>query len=159
MKSAPKVIVLFVTDLDAMALLEAVETQLQKQNETENDLIWLASDTWGSVDNIVYWNKEVAKGAITMGFYANDIPQFLEHFSKLRPGRNRRNPWVSEFWQHHFQCYISSDFKPMFNYSCSARWSLATSQIKMSHNVPYVIDGVYAIALGMHRSVVMSYKN
>ena len=150
-KQRPKVIVLFVTDLDATALLSAVENQMG--NRTDNDLVWLASDTWGSREDIVFWNKEVAKGAITMGFYASDIPQFLEHFAKLRPGRNPRNPWVSEFWQHHFQCHITSDFKPMFNYSCSARWSLATSQIKMSHNVPYVIDGVYAIALGMHRFI------
>jgi hypothetical protein len=77
---------------------------------------------------------------------------FNEHFKKLKPKTNTRNPWFMEFWEEQFNCSID----PLVSYShlprlskrpCTGEENLNVSQDGFIH---FVIDSVYAMAHAIH---------
>lgn len=145
-----KVVVMFTTDRHARAVLEAMQTAL---GNNTSDTVWLAADFWGSRETVTSGYEHHAAGAITLDFLSEHVAGFVQHFRRLHPTSNTRNPWFEEFWQRRYKCFTSNSLSRLYNQACSPELSLGTAHITMSSDVPYVIDAVYTIALSLHKLV------
>ena len=143
-----KVVVMFTTDHDTRAVLEAMRNVLGNHS---SDIVWLASDFWGSRE-VIHRDLELqAGGALTLEFLSHHISGFMQHFRSLHPTVNNRNPWFGEFWQRRFKCFTSNSLSRRHNQPCSPGISLINEYLRMATDVPYVIDAVYTVALSLHK--------
>ena len=145
-----RVVVLFTSDSDARALLSAYKSQL---NDDIGHVVWIGTDLWGSRSKVIDGLETVAMGAITVGFYSQEIPRFMNHMLGRNPKHNIQNPWYVEYWQHYFKCYINGNFKSMYPNECDSSQTFANEKLRMTDSVPYVIDSVYTTAIGLHHLV------
>lgn len=101
---------------------------------------WLGTDAWGNV----LWLKgleEVALNTITVSPKTVELKAFDEHFYKLHPKENNRNPWFNEFWERHFNCSIAKET----NGECS-ELNLTLSNSPVDNRAASVMDAVYVFA-------------
>ena len=101
---------------------------------------WLGTDSWGNV----LWLKgleEVALNTITVSPKSVELKAFNEHFYKLHPKTNIRNPWFKEFWERHFNCFIKNET----NGECS-KLNLTLSNSPVDNRAASAVDAVYVFA-------------
>lgn len=101
---------------------------------------WLGTDSWGNV----LWLKgleEVALNTITVLPKTVELKAFSDHFYKLRPKTNTRNPWFKEFWERHFNCSIEKET----NGECS-KLNLTLSNSPVDNRAASAMDAVYVFA-------------
>ena len=146
-----RVVVMFVTDKHAQKVLQSLRSLVGHHGS--HDLIWLATDQWGTRESVTKGYEDLVNGAITLDFSTELIPDFLTDFQSKKPWTNDRNPWFAEYWQHYFQCYLTGDFARIYNTSCSPSQTLENEHLGMASHVPLVVDAVYAIALGLHNLI------
>jgi metabotropic X receptor len=45
----------------------------------------------------------VVEGAITVQPLVRQLKGFDDYFTKLKPSKDGRNPWFTQYWQDHFK--------------------------------------------------------
>lgn len=63
----------------------------------ERRLRWLASDGWADRGDVVAGLEVAAEGALTLRVRSPYLRNFDDHYKKLRPYNNSRNPWFKVF--------------------------------------------------------------
>ncbi|XP_078466710.1 metabotropic glutamate receptor 3-like [Lampetra planeri] len=140
-KPNARVVVLFMRSDDAKNLLAAATS-----NNTS--FLWVASDGWGALENVVKGNEKAALGAITIELSSFPVQEFSEYFKSLRPTANERNPWFREYWQHKFQCTLPE--LPHLENECSQQRSLNDKNFEQESKIMFVVNAVYAMAHALH---------
>ncbi|XP_059800876.1 glutamate receptor, metabotropic 2a [Hypanus sabinus] len=134
-KPNAKVVVLFTKSEDARELLAAA-------HRLNVSYLWVASDGWGALENVVQGNEEAAKGAITIELAAYPIKEFAAYFVNLTPYNNSRNSWFWEFWEQKFHCSLRT-------LACG-RNSLKKAKFEQESKIMFVLNAVYAMAHALH---------
>ncbi|XP_032892742.1 metabotropic glutamate receptor 2 [Amblyraja radiata] len=134
-KPNAKVVVLFTKSEDARELLAAA-------HRLNVSYLWVASDGWGALENVVKGNEEAAKGAITIELAAYPIKEFATYFVNLNPYNNSRNSWFREFWEQKFHCSLRT-------VACGTN-SLKKVKFEQESKIMFVLNAVYAMAHGLH---------
>ncbi|XP_069792358.1 metabotropic glutamate receptor 2 [Narcine bancroftii] len=134
-KPNAKVVVLFTKSEDARELLAAAR-------RLNASYLWVASDGWGALENVVRGNEEAAHGAITIELAAYPIKEFATYFVNLTPHNNSRNSWFHEFWEQKFRCSLRM--------SGCGRNSLKKAKFEQESKIMFVLNAVYAMAHGLH---------
>lgn len=108
---------------------------IERSNISQDDFVWLGTDTWGTERMFLRGLEAIADGAITIALHAanDDVSRdFYEYFNGLRPENNSRNPW--------FNCVYNST-----NDTAAVR----KPEEWVDDKIPYVIDSVYALAYSL----------
>uniref|UniRef100_UPI00398F3608 metabotropic glutamate receptor 2 n=1 Tax=Pristiophorus japonicus TaxID=55135 RepID=UPI00398F3608 len=134
-KPNAKVVVLFTKSEDARELLAAAR-------RLNVSFMWVASDGWGALENVVKGNEQAANGAITIELAAYPITEFATYFVNLSPYNNSRNSWFREFWEQKFQC--------SFRTPDCGRNSLKKGKFEQESKIMFVLNAVYAMAHALH---------
>ncbi|XP_041047810.1 glutamate receptor, metabotropic 2a [Carcharodon carcharias] len=133
-KPNAKVVVLFTKSEDARELLAAAR-------RLNVSFMWVASDGWGALENVVKGNEQAANGAITIELAAHDIEEFTTYFINLSAYNNTRNSWFREFWEQKFHCSLRT-------LDCG-RNSLKM-KFEQETKIMFVLNAVYAMAHALH---------
>ncbi|XP_072328139.1 metabotropic glutamate receptor 2 [Scyliorhinus torazame] len=133
-KPNAKVVVLFTKSEDARELLAAAR-------RLNVSFMWVASDGWGALENVVKGNEQAADGAITIELASHDIEEFTAYFVNLNPHNNIRNSWFREFWEQKFHCSLRTP-------DCG-RNSLKV-KFEQETKIMFVLNAVYAMAHALH---------
>ncbi len=143
------------TDTDSRAILKATNSLVKQGLPWKQNLTWISTDYWGSNHAIVKGLEHIAKGAITLDFKYENLPNFMQYFKQISPySDSMENPWFLEYWQSHFNCYIQSCYRKKYKVQCPFDLTLINEDISMSSQVPLVIDSVYAIVFGLKKLLV-----
>uniref|UniRef100_A0A4W3GH12 Metabotropic glutamate receptor 2 n=1 Tax=Callorhinchus milii TaxID=7868 RepID=A0A4W3GH12_CALMI len=134
-KPNAKVVVLFTKSEDARELLAA-------SHRLNASFLWVASDGWGALENVVKGNERVAEGALTIELSAYPIREFARYFVNLEPYNNSRNSWFREFWEQRFHCSLQT-------LRCE-RYSLKKGKFEQESKIMFVVNAVYAMAHALH---------
>ncbi len=147
-----RVVVMLTTDVHARAVLQAVDSLATNLSPWQQNLTWVATDHWGSLQSVVKGLEHIAKNAITLDFEVPPIPDFMSHFANLTPDGSHtlHNPWFKEFWQQHFDCHLHSHYTPLYPTPCSPTLSLINEHLPMSSSVPFAVDAVTSLLFGVH---------
>ncbi len=150
-----EVVVMLTTDSDARAILKAADALVKDGLPWEQNLTWISTDYWGSNPSVVKGLEHVAKGAITLDFKHENLPNFMEYFKQITPYSDTvENPWFLEYWQSYFDCFIQSCYRKQYTKQCEFDLTLVNENIGMSSQAPLVIDAVYAMVFGFKKLLV-----
>ena len=152
-KTDAQVVVMLTTDSHSRAVLEAVHSLATNSSPWQQNLTWVATDHWGSKLSVVEGLEHVAKNAITLDFDANTVTPFMNYFANLTPSdedHSKSNPWFPEYWQQHFRCHLHSRYRSAYPDPCEPWMTLKNDlDLSMSSHVPFVLDSVNSIVLGL----------
>ena len=150
-KTEAQVVVMLTTDTHSRAVLEAVNSLVTNEIQWQQNLTWIATDHWGPRMSVVEGLERIAKNAITLDFDAHPVPSFMNYFSSLTPNddHSKANPWFLEYWQQQFKCHLHSQYAKAYKESCDPELTLRNEFLTMSSSVPFVIDAVNSIVLGL----------
>eukprot|EP00794_Sanderia_malayensis_P004606 gene4606-5212_t len=98
-----KVVILFTTAEDTMALMAAAKKQGYGKG-----IVWLGGTGWG---NLVFDNDlgKIANGAITLNYVTHTSQnEFKKYFSSLTPANNNYSYFI-EFWEKIFGCTFNQN--------------------------------------------------
>uniref|UniRef100_UPI00358EEBF4 metabotropic glutamate receptor 3-like isoform X2 n=1 Tax=Myxine glutinosa TaxID=7769 RepID=UPI00358EEBF4 len=140
-KANANVVVLFMRSDDARKLLFSA-------HRLNMSFQWVASDGWGSLDDVVRGLEPVAEGAVTVELSSFRIQAFDHYFLNLTPHGNRRNPWFREFWEHKMRCSLPGSRKA--GKLCPRHLSLRNSSYEQESKIMFVVNAVYAMAHALH---------
>lgn len=132
-----RVVVLWTDESDTQSILSKLHLMSPDQAERYRQLVWISAAGWvggGRVHNLV---KDVGRWLVVRP-QVRVVQEFAEHFNRLRPENNERNPWYGEYWEQITQCQQSGDCRPV-------------ERIKPSTTT--VIQTVYVIASGLARLI------
>uniref|UniRef100_A0AAY4DBE7 Metabotropic glutamate receptor 5 n=1 Tax=Denticeps clupeoides TaxID=299321 RepID=A0AAY4DBE7_9TELE len=123
---------------------------MRRQNLV-GEFLLVGSDGWADRYDVTDGYTREATGGITIKLQSADVKWFDEHYLKLRPENNQRNPWFPEFWQHRFHCRLKGhpQESPKYNRTCSKRDSLR-QQYAQDTKMGFVINAIYSMAYGLH---------
>ncbi|ELT87766.1 hypothetical protein CAPTEDRAFT_211789 [Capitella teleta] len=144
-KSTARVIVLFLRVEDASGLMSAA-----KRANVTGHFVWIASDGWGKEEMPVKHNSEMANGALTIDLQSSVIKEFDRYFKALRPNKNKRNPWFTEYWENVHKCNFPETKILKFSSICSGRELITPTIYKQESKIQFVFDAVYALAHALH---------
>lgn len=65
-----------------------------------------SSDGWADRTDVVEGLEQSFIGGISVKIKSPYVKEFDNHYFKLKPFQNPRNPWFEEFWQHRFNCSL-----------------------------------------------------
>nr|CAD7426328.1 unnamed protein product [Timema monikensis] len=65
-----------------------------------------SSDGWADRADVTDGLEPEAKGSITIRIHSPYVATFDQHYFRLDPFTNHRNPWFREFWQARFNCVL-----------------------------------------------------
>ena len=148
-----KVVVMLTTDVHARAVLEAVYSIVTTSySPWQQNLTWVATDHWGSLDSVVKDFEKIARNAITLDFDAEPNLGFMNNFANLTPNDEhaKQNPWFAEYWQQHFNCHLHSQYSSVYKDPCDPELTLRNEYISMSSTVPFVMNAVASVIYGIH---------
>ena len=150
-KTDAQVVVMLTTDVHTRVVLEAVNSLVTDETQWQHNLTWIATDHWGSRKSVVEGLEHIAKNAITLDFDANPVPSFMNYFANLTPNddHSKANPWLVEYWQQQFNCYLHSQYVNVYKDPCDPELTLRNEFITTSSSVPFVIDAVNSVVLGL----------
>ncbi|KAK2847339.1 hypothetical protein Q5P01_010338 [Channa striata] len=142
-KSTARVVVAFLTDLDAKILFEEVV----EQNVTDKQ--WIGNDAWATYSSIaVPRNLPSFAGTIAFALRRADIPGLGPFLTRLNPSLSSSDPFLKELWETLFGCSLSAGLGRKL---CSGSEAIGigqsvyadVSQLRTTYNV---YKAVYAIA-------------
>ncbi|KAL8604320.1 hypothetical protein ACOMHN_028083 [Nucella lapillus] len=152
MQQSVKVVVFFGIDTRMADFLRLIESR----NE-QGSLVFIASEEWGTKDDVLAAGKKAARGSITFKVDNTYIDPTIEgtlrtRLLEKRPREDDVNPWFSEFWQHIFDCNIPGGFNNIFSRNCDQNTRLSTQQVDSmlsDQRVKHVMNAVQAMASGL----------
>ncbi|XP_066535238.1 metabotropic glutamate receptor 5b [Hoplias malabaricus] len=116
------------------------------------EFLLVGSDGWADRYDVTDGYVREAAGGITIKLQSADVKWFDDHYLKLRPENNQRNPWFPEFWQHRFHCRLKGHPQESLKYNrtCGKRDSLR-QQYAQDTKMGFVINAIYSMAHGLHK--------
>ena len=144
-KSTASVVVAF-TDNDTIS---ALFEELCSINNTRK-FVWIASDKWASSQLVRDKFPEIARGMYGFQLHIDHIGEFNDYFSQLTPSTNIRNPFFNDSQYNGIYYYLYCNIKGSESgsgaeYDCPDDLTVEPGY-SQEHNVPHVIDAVYAFA-------------
>uniref|UniRef100_A0A1I8I0J7 G_PROTEIN_RECEP_F3_4 domain-containing protein n=1 Tax=Macrostomum lignano TaxID=282301 RepID=A0A1I8I0J7_9PLAT len=148
------VIVTFLQSNDLAELLGAVS----RNNLTYDRFLFIGTTYWGNSKTVL---SKITNGryprAITFGFETADLTDFERSYllSKNPTSYASVNPWFNEYYEHLFQCTLSSS-SPYYSKRCSSSTMSLTDSRNYSQDslALYVVNAVYSTALGIHTALL-----
>ena len=92
------VLLLTESEDEVTGILKAASNISKRKELKGTKLVWLASDGWGSNQNVVKGNEEIALGAITVEHTCNMSKSFSEHLENCKKG--------NEYWKYWHRKYL-----------------------------------------------------
>lgn len=148
-----EILIIFVPEIDVKILLSAM-LDVGLANKT-----LIASDSWSKAIK----NKTLSKivsGTLGLAHHYTPVKKFEDHFLHLKPTNNTWNIWFNETWEYLFDCKLSpsesirnvNTVKNKTNCNIKSQ-KLKREQFSRFHYVSNVINGVFAIAAGITKSL------
>ncbi len=141
-----KVILTIMRKTDFKIMLEAVRKVIGTES---NGLTWLNALPFGTALNDLHG---LPPGSIFVQFSSNAPSGFRIHAEPRNLSLNgitsssNWNPWIVEFWQNHFRCYIQPAFRTVYRKPCNQTGDHIDVDTSGAASISYVIDSVYSVA-------------
>eukprot|EP00058_Branchiostoma_floridae_P028593 XP_002614084.1 hypothetical protein BRAFLDRAFT_67330 [Branchiostoma floridae] len=135
-KDTVRVVIVYGTDQDAAELMRAA-----KRANTAGRYVWIGSDGWSSRQSPAQGQEDELEGAITIQPMAQEIDGFDEYFASLNPATHRRDPWLTELWEEHFQCKWPGSRLTPFNYHFDSINKTCDTNVSINVHTGYKQDG------------------
>ena len=129
LNSTASVVIVFADEGTVLALFE----ELNKVNSTRK-FVWIASDKWANSCSVHEKYPEVAKQTFGFQLHTKHVEEFADYLSQLTPSTNIRDPFFPEYYE--IYCDRTDCPDGLVNHPYYTQ----------GHNVPHVIDAVYAFA-------------
>lgn len=113
------------------------------------ELWWIASESWAQSNNIVHRYHDVVAGRL-LGLAPQSTSdlnnEFTDYLSNLTLSTNTRNPWFTEFIEHHYNCTNTQQYECPndTNIFDSNTYSITPFMVEL------VIESVYSVAHAIH---------
>ena len=98
MDTGGRVVVLWTDEADTQAILAKLHLLSPLAAERYKQLVWISAAGWiggGRVHNMV---KDIGKWLVVRPLVPI-VDEFAQHYARLRPENNERNPWYAEYWE------------------------------------------------------------
>jgi len=159
-KPQAKGVIIFASDQEVMGVMRAV-----RRNNATGLFSWIGSDGWAGRTMVSDGNEAEVEGTLSFLPQAHPVRGFDDYFLSLTPQNNTRNPWFTEFWEHHFQCrYPASPATPYnqnWERTCTGLEKLSRDGMEFEAQLQYVSDAVMAFAYAfrdMHKTLCHGRK-
>ena len=143
-----RVVVLWTDEADTQSILSKMHLLSPEIAERYKQLVWISAAGWingGRVTNMV---KDVGKW-LAVRPQVKTVPEFAEHFARLRPDNNERNPWFAEYWEQiNGQCSEQSSSSTAIN-----QQEQCPGAMRIHPSTTTVIQAVYVFASGLARLI------
>ncbi|XP_054272576.1 metabotropic glutamate receptor 1-like [Macrosteles quadrilineatus] len=114
--------------------------------------IFLGSDGWADRSDVADGYEPQAHGSLSIRIHSPYVRSFDNHYFRLNPFNNSRNPWFKEFWQWRFNCSMPGEGESV-NLSrprtCTGTERLS-DRYKQDPKLSFVIKAIYTLAYGLH---------
>ena len=137
MDMGSRVVVLWTDETDTQSILAKMHLLSPEQADKFRQITWISAASWiagGKVQNLV---KDVGRWLVIRP-QVQLVKEFVEHFAKLRPENNERNPWYGEYFDQMSQCQQSGECSPVQ---------------RIHPSTTTVIQTVYVVASGVARLI------
>ncbi|CAH1801203.1 unnamed protein product, partial [Owenia fusiformis] len=135
-------VIVFLEPHQFRLLLDAVNSK-----QILGRFVWISTLDETVFKTVTAGLETVSRGAINVVPDWGYDPDFDKFFMNLKPNSDPNNPWLTEFWEHHFQCNLGHRGK--FNQACNGLESLTDSNFKQNEYVANTINAVFAFAKGI----------
>ncbi|XP_045026097.1 LOW QUALITY PROTEIN: uncharacterized protein LOC116917782 [Daphnia magna] len=132
-----RVVILWTDEMDTQSILAKMHLLSPEQADKFKQLTWISANGWitgGKVQNFV---KDVGRWLVVRP-QVQLVKEFAEHFARLRPENNERNPWYGEYFDQMAQCQQSGECSPV---------------PRIHPSTTTVIQTVYVVASGLARLI------
>ena len=136
--------------------------QVKAHEKRASNLIFVGGDSWADRDLIFDNSENTARGSITTKILTEPVKSFEKYFSHLHTLKTHINPYFEEYKQSIPKCQIETDLNPTrapgdreevtYRDNCSVTSGQSRDHMKNDYSI-HVINGVYAVALGLHRTL------
>jgi len=144
METGGRVVVLWTDESDTQAILAKLHLLSPVAAERYKQLVWISAAGWiggGRVYNMV---KDVGKWIVVRPLVPI-VEEFAQHYARLRPENNERNPWYAEYWEQ-----LNRECQEQPNHpDCPA----AAVQQRIRPSTTNLIQTVFVIASALARIV------
>lgn len=86
------------------------------------------SDGWSDRHDVTEAYEQEALGGISIRIHSSYDHSFDPYYFSLKPHKNNRNPWFTEFWEYRFNCSLpnGSGQYGHYNKSCTGKLKVNT---------------------------------
>lgn len=137
MDQGGRVVILWTDEMDTQSILAKMHLLSPEQADKFKHLTWISANGWitgGKVQNLV---KDVGKWLVVRP-QVQLVKEFAEHFARLRPENNERNPWYGEYFEQMAQCQQTGECSPV---------------PRIHPSTTTIIQTVYVVASGLARLI------
>ncbi len=142
-------IILFTTPEQTRMILQAAQSL-----GLHDRFIWLGSDAWGTNKDIVEGLSDIARGAMTVDIWSEDVNSFVQYVTGLTVVNHGMIPddWFEEFWQLSLECRLENSSVPqqLFTRNCQDSDRLTPDMVTQGPAVLQVIISTYMTAQGLN---------
>lgn len=134
---------------------EAVQPFLDMADQMgTSDLRFFGSETWADRRDTIASLGSVPRGAITLGVEKGDNSAFLQYLERKTPSTYTSNPWFNEYYEQVYHCSLIPGTGP-YPSQCgqTSRGVTQATGFMSDPYVMYVVDAVFAAALGIDRTL------
>ncbi|XP_038059729.1 uncharacterized protein LOC119730773 [Patiria miniata] len=142
-KPEAKTVVVFLFTSHARRLFQ----ELVFMNVSAGQFQFIGSDNWGTRMDYIPGLENPAKGALTVTFKSERVPEFEEYFLDQTPNDTAYNPFFKEYWMQKFECDLPGE-QPKYNQNCTGSEMLSSSDVN-SLEMEYFINSVYVYAIAL----------
>ncbi|XP_071549706.1 metabotropic glutamate receptor 5-like isoform X2 [Panulirus ornatus] len=120
-----------------------------QRNNVTSRFLFIGSDGWADRSDVVGGLEEAAVGGLSIKIQSWPVAEFDDHYFRLEPDNNTRNPWFREFWQMRFNCSLPGREEITSLPRCSGTESLRKGY-KQDTKMAFVMKAIYTMAWGLH---------
>lgn len=128
---------------------------------------WIGTETWGDAYQLKTLDENIVGGMLGVLPLLKRHARYEEHLGRLLPNNTDYNPWMWEFWESRFGCFIfdaaenrtassrkirEEDYyvyttkRPYVTILCSRNFSRPSANLLPRNKYTNVMDAVYAVA-------------
>ncbi|UYV82046.1 GPRMGL5, partial [Cordylochernes scorpioides] len=141
-------VIVFGSDQEVAGVMRAV-----RRNNATGRFSWIGSDGWSARTLVFAGHEAQVEGTLSLQPRAQPVPGFLEHFRRLHPDSNLRNPWFPEYWERYFGCrwagYPATPYNARLTRPCTGLETYGP-EFEMERQLQFVADAVMAFAHALH---------
>uniref|UniRef100_A0ABM5EIZ3 Vomeronasal type-2 receptor 26-like n=1 Tax=Pogona vitticeps TaxID=103695 RepID=A0ABM5EIZ3_9SAUR len=129
--------------------------------DQENIRYWIYRKVWvttAQIDFILtgpqkYWDLQMFEGAIAFMIHRSDIFEFGEFVQHVKPGWNKRDGFLKDFWEESFDCFLGETIPD--NERCTGEEKLASLpeplfDMRLTGHSSSIYNAIHALAHTLH---------
>ena len=150
-KQNASVVIVFLDEHHIIPFLQAMD----RNNEARNKFFLIGSETWANDNEVLSTVPNIARNSLTLGVEKADVRRFDQYLNDITEEAfyNEENTWFREYYEAIQACTIDGSHVGVPTCFTPPRGIASSSNYKQDPYVLYVVNAVFAAALGLNSTL------